>query len=331
MLPRSSLEPQPAIRLAGVSALSLEPAETPQPSKVLLPAPTGTPRRSAVAPLPNTASFSAISRTSSATVPRPARRTPRSPSKVWTPGAVVQTTTTVAAVSLQFNVNAAVGDAAAVSPRSPLSANGGGSPVKAASVLQASLSPRKGASPPTTPRSRPAASTSPSAAAATGGNAATSLVLASFPNLRVDPFAVRPTIAPSAFYDTFGFSSSPELASPARSPMAAADLVGPPPPDGDWVHLQEDGTPADAAAEAEKAKMATLLQEMAVSVSHVALRDLFHTLQRDGGHESGDLSAEELSDLARVGHVQLTDDELAEVMSQMDVNENGRVSMDEFR
>ena len=144
---------------------------------------------------------------------------------------------------------------------------------------------------------------------------------------------MRPTIAPSAFYDTFGFSDSPELGSPppARSPIAAADLVGSPTADGEWVHLQEDGAPADGAAEAEKEKMATLLQEMAVSVSHVAQRDLFHTLQRDGGHESGDLSAEELSDLARVGHVTLTDEELAEVLSQMDVNENGRVSIDEFR
>lgn len=128
-------------------------------------------------------------------------------------------------------------------------------------------------------------------------------------------FGVRPTISPEAFYlpddDGLGHTVRREE-------------------NGEL--LQRDGSP-DPEVEVEKAKMAKLLDEMAASVSHVAQRDLFHTLQRadPGDYESDELSAEELSDLARVGHVELTDEELAEVMTQMDVDENRRVSLSEFR
>jgi hypothetical protein len=150
-------------------------------------------------------------------------------------------------------------------------------------------------------------------------------------------FAARPTIAPEAFYGPNEVvPSSPQSRSASQSPRAEASprdmLSGELAPDI-YMHLQENGDPADAVVEAEKAKMAKLLEEMAESVSHVAQRDLFHTLQRGDrdGQESDELSVEELGNIARVGHVQLTDAELAEVMNQMDVNENGRVSLTEFR
>jgi hypothetical protein len=125
---------------------------------------------------------------------------------------------------------------------------------------------------------------------------------------------VRPTIAPEAFY--FPSEDRP-------SNTLSEEEGGFSPRDGGL----------DLGVDEEKAKMAQLLDEMTASVSHVAQRDLFHTLQRGdhGGPEGDELSVEELSDLARVGHVELTDDELAEIMEQMDVNENRRVSLSEFR
>ena len=127
-------------------------------------------------------------------------------------------------------------------------------------------------------------------------------------------FSVRPAIAPEAFY------------------FPSEDLPAHTLSEEDGGFSPRDGG-LDLGFEEEKAKMAQLLDEMTASVSHVAQRDLFHTLQRGdhSGPEGDELSLEELSDLTRVGHVELTDDELAEIMEQMDVNENGRVSLNEFR
>ena len=70
--------------------------------------------------------------------------------------------------------------------------------------------------------------------------------------------------------------------------------------------------------------MESALSSMLSAVSHVAQRDLFHTLQLGSSDE---LSYDELCALKRIGHNQLTDAELAQVMSEMDVNENGSVSV----
>ena len=176
------------------------------------------------------------------------------------------------------------------------------------------------ASPPASPRSpQPTLSTasSPEAHSRSGAYVALSVAnsvarsTSDYDYADSTAFAVRPIIAPEAFY----FPNDDEH---------ALTLSG-----QDGSFSQSDGG-LDLAVEEEKARMAQLLDEMTASVSYVAQRDLFHTLQRSG-QEGDELSAEELSDLARVGHVELTDEELAEVMQQMDVNENGRVSLNEFR
>ena len=74
-------------------------------------------------------------------------------------------------------------------------------------------------------------------------------------------FSPRPAIAPEAFY-------FPNDDGPAHTLSVEND-------DG----FQKGGSP-DLVVEEEKAKMAQLLDEMTASVSHVAQRDLFHTLQR---------------------------------------------------
>ena len=136
-----------------------------------------------------------------------------------------------------------------------------------------------------------------------------------------NPFDVheQPSIPPSAFYDQADTAPSEEAAEAAgyggahRSPGSPEVEVA-----------AADSAEAAAADEEAKATMESALSSMLSAVSHVAQRDLFHTLQLGSSDE---LSYDELCALKRIGHNQLTDAELAQVMSEMDVNENGSVSV----
>ena len=121
------------------------------------------------------------------------------------------------------------------------------------------------------------------------------------------PSMGRVNLSPSMFY-----TSTKTKAPGATDPMTDTSLS------------VDDAVQADTIA----STMATVLNNMQNAVELVAQRDLFHQIDESGRER---LTADDITSLAHVGHWQLTESELSQVVAEMNLSESGSISITEFR